>query len=337
MAALLVAAGCESSQIPDGSAQPTEGVATGTAEPNIKPNPPANPTIAAPPAQPTAGVETSPQSSHASTPAGAGTADIAQGVQALLDYHGAINRQQYEEAYLCWLGNGAASNQTLEQFASGFSDTVDTTVLLDKAVQQGAGEGRAVIVPVRLMSVVNDETAPNPERQLVRRFEGTYTLQSTPDGWRIASADVREVAHGAEAPQDLWDPATLLDSYLAAINVGEYERAYTLWKDLGQASGQTYAEFAIGYAATEQVSAELGEPRQDAGAGNVYAEVPVVLFARQTDGTTATYCGTYTVHRANVPPFDQFGWRILGADISLMDDVQPGSAETESLLQLGCQ
>ncbi|MHB1417068.1 MAG: YCF48-related protein [Chloroflexota bacterium] len=264
-------------------------------------------------------------------------ADPAGAVQALLDYYDAINQQQYEQAYDYWQQGGAASGQTLEQFKSGFANTVRTTVLLDEENSQGSGQAQTVVVPTRLMSVVNDQSAPNPERQLVRRFEGTYTLQSTADGWQIASANVQAVADGEGAPADVQDPATLLNSYVSAINAGDYARAYTYWDQLGQASGQTFAEFAGGFAGTKQVSIELGQAQEGGAAGNIYTDVPTLLFAQQSDGTTQTYCGTYTLHRANVPPFDQFGWRISRADIASTSDVQPGSAEAQSLLQNGCK
>ncbi|MDA8218521.1 MAG: YCF48-related protein [Dehalococcoidales bacterium] len=263
-------------------------------------------------------------------------ADPAGAVQALLDYYDAINQQQYERAYGYWQQGGAASGQTLAQFTSGFADTVRTTVLLDQETSRVSGQAQEVVVPARLMSVVNDQSAP--EGQSVRRFEGTYTLQSTADGWEIAGANVHAVTDSSEgAPADARDPTTLLDSYASAIDAGNYARAYTYWDQLGKASGQTFAEFAGGFAGTKQVSIELGQAQGDAGAGNLYADVPTLLFAQQSDGTTKTYCGTYTLHRANIPPFDQFGWRIARADIASTSNVQPGSAEAQSLLQNGCQ
>ncbi len=54
----------------------------------------------------------------------------------------------------------------------------------------------------------------------------------------------------------------------------------------------------------------------DAGAGNLYAEVPVTIGAMQSDGSAKTFSGSYTLHRSNLPPFDQLGWRIARANVA---------------------
>ncbi|MCL4553071.1 MAG: hypothetical protein M1305_05930, partial [Candidatus Marsarchaeota archaeon] len=141
-------------------------------------------------------------------------ADIDAAVQTLLNYYRAINDRQYQQAYYFWSGNGQASNQTLDEFTQGFSNTVLVTVQLGMPVEQGASE-RSVTVPIALASVVNRSAT----EQVVKRYQGTYTFQpgasaaSGSTGWVITSASIAEVAGTPEPPADVADPVALLESY----------------------------------------------------------------------------------------------------------------------------
>ena len=117
-------------------------------------------------------------------------------------------------------------------------------------------------------------------------------------------------------PPDVANPTTLLSSYFDAINRREFARAYSYWDQMGKSSGQSFAQFEQGFATTKLVKAVIGTPHYGAGAGNVYADLQVTITATQSDGSTSIYTGSYTVHRANVPPFDKFGWRIEGAKVT---------------------
>ena len=127
-----------------------------------------------------------------------------------------------------------------------------------------------------------------------------------------------------------------LQSYFEAIDRGEYVRAYTYWNYLGKASQRNFAQFHSEFAAIEHVIVDVGEPEIGGAAGSVYAEVPAAIVMTQSDQTTRTFCGTYTLRRANVPPFDQLGWRIERAEVAPTTVVQPGSTEAKRLLSGGC-
>jgi hypothetical protein len=182
---------------------------------------------------------------------------------------------------------------------------------------------------------------PNGD-QRVKRYQGSYTLEpeagtpSDPASWRIASASIAEVASAAQPAADVADQGSLVRAYFAAIGRREYARAYTYWDSLGKASQQTYLQFAEGFATTDRVSVDLGEPRAGGAAGSIYAEVPVVVVATENDRTTRTLCGTYTLRRANVPPFGQLGWRIEQANVAPTAKVELGSPEAKRLLTGGC-
>ncbi len=303
--ATLLGTGCGSPQVDTHMVPPTAP----TSIPTVAPAPP-------PPADGTPGSDSAGTPSTATPMVTAPISDVEAAVQTILDYFDAINQRDYARAYGHWARGGLASGQTPEGFARGYADTVRVSVLLGMPSSQGTGAARQATVPVTLMSVVN---LPD-HAQRVQHYEGTYTLRpadaSGVRGWEIAAASVAEVTGGSLPPAATADPTTLLRSYFDAINLREFARAYSYWDNLGQASQQGFAQFEQAFATTRQVKVDLGTPQQNAGAGNVYADVPVTIVATQDDGSTKTYSGTYTAHRANVPPFEQLGWRIEGAKVS---------------------
>ena len=307
--ALAMVAGCSSPQGQPGATQPTGTSVAPTTSPTAPKTGPTTTPSPAPTKQPTEAVPPT-----ATAPAlGAGATQREAAVQTLLNYFDAINQRDYGKAYGYWARNGSVSGQTPQAFASGYASTVQVTVLLGDVTSEGTGAAQRVTVPVDLASVVNE---PGGASQQVHRFQGTYTLQTSGSSWAISKAGVAEVAAGQQPPPAVADPTALLRSYFDAINQRQFAQAYSYWDNLGQASKQTFAQFEQGYAMTSQVTVDLGTPKGSGGAGNLYADVPVTIVATQNDGSTMTYKGTYTAHRANVPPFNQFGWRIESAKVA---------------------
>ena len=110
-------------------------------------------------------------------------------------YYAAINALDYPRAYGLWSDGGRASGQSPEQFAAGFGET--SVVMVDIGIPgpvEGAAGSRFIEIPVSLRAQQSDGSS--------RRFEGRYVLRramvdGASDGqrsWRIASADLREVA-----------------------------------------------------------------------------------------------------------------------------------------------
>jgi hypothetical protein len=119
------------------------------------------------------------------------------------------------------------------------------------------------------------------------------------------------------------DAVAVLRDYFAAINSGNFGRAYALWADGGRASGQSPQGFADGFADTTGISVELQAPgRVDAAAGSRYVEVPVTLRASLRDGGERRLTGAFTLRRAVVDgaTAEQRAWRIATADLR---DVAP--------------
>jgi cytoskeletal protein RodZ len=89
-------------------------------------------------------------------------------------------------------------------------------------------------------------------------------------------------------------PAATVRAYIAAINGHRYARA---WKLGGQSTGGSYSEFVSGFSTTAKDSLTIVSVSGDV--------VTAQLAAQQTDGTVASYQGTYTVEHGV----------IVGADI----------------------
>jgi hypothetical protein len=116
-----------------------------------------------------------------------------------------------------------------------------------------------------------------------------------------AAAQDQPVPPLTPAPLDVrTDPVLAVASYYNAIALGDYERAYSYWES--PPSGATLADFEAGFADTERVAAYFALPVvPEFGAGNGFAQVPVLLAAEHTDGSRHNFTGCLTVHKVNVP------------------------------------
>lgn len=119
----------------------------------------------------------------------ASDADAAASV--IRDYYAAIDAGRFREAYALWRDDGAASGQSYEEFAAGFTETADVTVDIGAPGRiEGAAGSRYVMLPVMVEAVTSAGDT--------QHFAGTYTLQrSVADGasaeqraWRIRSAEI---------------------------------------------------------------------------------------------------------------------------------------------------
>jgi hypothetical protein len=123
-------------------------------------------------------------------------------------------------------------------------------------------------------------------------------------------------AAAATAPADAATAVALVQAYYAAINAKDYARAYAMWSDDGKASGQTAAQFASGYASTEQVQVRVGTPGNAEGAaGSRYLEVPIQVDSTRSDGEHRRYAGHFVLRAvmADGAPDSTRQWHLYSA------------------------
>lgn len=155
-----------------------------------------------------------------------------------------------------------------------------------------------------------DNTAPGAAQSPARQEADIATPE-------ISTADT------APAGEDS-DPATsaaarqVVVDYYAAIDAGDYAKAYALWSDNGAASGQTFEHFSGGYANTRSVHAVVGEATGEEGAaGSRYIQVPVELRAQQRDGGERRYSGRFILRAvvADGATDEQRRWHLASAEM----------------------
>src|SRR5215469_11920979 len=88
-------------------------------------------------------------------------------------------------------------------------------------------------------------------------------------------------------------PMATVRAYVAAINGHHYARA---WRLGGRNTGGSYANFVSGFGGTAKDTLTIVSVSGDV--------ITARLNAQQTNGTIATYQGTYTVHRGVIIGFD---------------------------------
>ncbi|HEX7021825.1 MAG TPA: hypothetical protein VF171_03140 [Trueperaceae bacterium] len=111
----------------------------------------------------------------------------------------------------------------------------------------------------------------------------------------------------------------VIRSYYRAIDEGDYRQAYVLWENEGAASGQSYREFAAGFADTASVMVEIGVPgRIEGAAGSRYIDIPVVVEARTGGGSRQRFEGSYVLRRVVVDGAteEQRHWHLYAAELT---------------------
>lgn len=114
------------------------------------------------------------------------------------------------------------------------------------------------------------------------------------------------------------EAVAVVRDYYAAINAGNFGRAYSFWSDGGRSSGQSPQQFADGFAETVGVTVQIGEPGAIEGApGSRFVEVPVSVSATRRDGDVRRFRGSFILRRSAVegPAAGQAAWRIASADL----------------------
>jgi hypothetical protein len=118
-----------------------------------------------------------------------------EAVQVIRDYYSAIAHRDYEQAYLAWEGEGAASQQSFEQFRQGFINTESTAVEVGEPGRVDGAAGSSYIeIPVSITATTTNGTQ--------QQFRGSYVLRRVNDvtgstleqrRWHLYSAKITPV------------------------------------------------------------------------------------------------------------------------------------------------
>jgi hypothetical protein len=111
----------------------------------------------------------------------------------------------------------------------------------------------------------------------------------------------------------------IIRQYYAAINAGNFRKAYELWSEKGEASKKSFEEFRSGFAETSSVTVDIGKPGDMEGAaGSRYITIPVTIRAKLKNGKEQNFAGEYVLRRSVVDgaTAEQRAWRIYSANIN---------------------
>ncbi len=157
--------------------------------------------------------------------------------------------------------------------------------------------------------------APPPQALPGEAFD-LPPLEDNPETGLLAASDGAMPVTGAGT--GVPEAVAVVRDYYAAINAGDFSRAYALWSDGGRSSGQSPQQFAEAFAGIAGTTVQIGEPGAiQAVAGARLIEVPVSITSTGRDGQQQRYQGRYVLRRAaadgrgDVP----LGWRISLADV----------------------
>ncbi|WHM36715.1 hypothetical protein [Streptomyces sp. BPTC-684] len=137
---------------------------------------------------------------------------------------------------------------------------------------------------------------PAAARYLPAPGIATDTATATPDYPDTAfPATTDEPTAAAEPTSDTSSPSSTpgprntITTYYAALNSGDYETAWSLG---GKNLTTSYSDYVAGFADTRRADVTVLSVQDDT--------VSVDIDARQRDGSTRTFTGTYTVHDGEI-------------------------------------
>ncbi|MCU6455770.1 hypothetical protein LPN01_16950 [Sphingomonas sp. A2-49] len=136
----------------------------------------------------------------------------------------------------------------------------------------------------------------------------------------------------ATAPAETADPADVVRRYAAAISAQRYADAWALWEGQGRASGMTEAAFAASFRKYAAFNAAVGTPYDaDAGAGQRYVTVPVVVTGTLVSGAPFRMQGPIVLHRVadgiDSDDPEAHAWRIRSSDMKPRPSVPKPSGQ----------
>jgi len=142
--------------------------------------------------------------------------------------------------------------------------------------------------------------APQPSSNNVVANDALVAVEPPLPGTNQGLPDDRTpISEAAFTPDSAQGAANVVQTYFALLEERRYAEARRLWGDGGGAA-EDFADAFLGYA---DYHAEIGAPGEIEGAaGSLYAEVPVAIYGRRTNGQEFRQRGAITLRRVNDVP-----------------------------------
>lgn len=299
--------------------------------------------------------------------------DRSGATQLIASLFNAINRKEYLRAYSYWEPTGQINGTSFAAYQAGYATTQSVQVIVGQVTGDAGAGNFYYSVPVGLTAQNSDGSIQkfagcyllhqaNPGVQGTLPFQSlgiqaaeVHALQSSQDpAGQLASACSSDRFNAGHAlpPQpsfaaadisaaryldDRSDPVQVLRSLYNAINRSEYLRAYSYWEPAAAKTQLgSLAAYSNGFSDTQSVQLATGQVTSNAGAGQVYYNVPITLVAKTRSGAAQTFVGCYTLHLSSpqiqaTPPFQPLA--VSAAKVQQVDN----TANTATLMTSACQ
>lgn len=278
--------------------------------------------------------------------------DRSTASQLIVSLFNAVSRKEYLRAYNYW-SNPATTLGSFSSYANGYKDT-DTVDLVFGNITGDAGAGQLYYtVPVILKAKATNGVhadyaacyvvhlaqpanfgAPPIEPMSISQGSATNIALNADDATALSTACNGFPQGGNPVPvaaeplsidktnylDNRSGPIETVSSLLNALNLKQYVRAYSYYQVPGTYPGP-YTPYAAGYANTDTITVTFGSVTQEGAAGSLYYKVPLAMVVLNTNSTTQTFVGCYTLRLGQpavqaTPPFQPMG--IISGTFSLV-------------------
>ena len=125
----------------------------------------------------------------------AGEPTVEDAAALVREYYAALAARDFTRAHALWSDAGSGSGQTLAQFSAGFAQTTTVQVQTGQpGAVEGAAGSRYVEIPVSVQTTLRNGTTQRAIGHYVLRRAMVDGASVEQRSWRIASADLRDVA-----------------------------------------------------------------------------------------------------------------------------------------------
>ena len=283
--------------------------------------------------------------------------------QVIVSLYNAINRREYARAYGYWNNPSVP----FSAYASGYQDTASVELVFGQITGDPGMSQVFFTVPVMLKTTARNGSQANFAACYIVHEVSQDVLSSPPampmgierGQARPADANVSDAANLATActgypvgpnpvsagPNSLdigrnnfvdnrSGPLETVSSFLNALNQHQYVRAYSYY-DAPSAYPGAFGPYTAGYANTDTITVTFGSVRTEGTAGSTYFKLALAEKVLNTDSTTQTFVGCYTLRlgqpaNQTTPPFHPLG--ITAGVFKLVDN----STNVNALLPTAC-